>query len=164
MNARKAGEEGGWERLGLRWLRGGSAVRSGSVMWASSHGPQASVGSTRSRHTVRWASCPPASESISIRTRTCPTVPSTPPSSWPRHGTPGSTSWPSPTTTPGTVGGRPRTPSSTPGRSEEHTSELQSRGHLVCRLLLEKKKLKRNTRNDEEVRQAIMRRQHADTK
>src|SRR5215208_598432 len=25
-------------------------------------------------------------------------------------------------------------------RSEDHTSELQSRGHLVCRLLLEKKK------------------------
>src|SRR5439155_14030649 len=30
------------------------------------------------------------------------------------------------------------------GRSEEHTSELQSRGHLVCRLLLEKKKKNRN--------------------
>src|SRR5690625_5753021 len=30
-----------------------------------------------------------------------------------------------------------------PLRSEEHTSELQSRGHLVCRLLLEKKKRKR---------------------
>src|SRR2546422_8327373 len=30
----------------------------------------------------------------------------------------------------------------TPGRSEEHTSELQSRLHLVCRLLLEKKKKK----------------------
>src|SRR5690625_5337129 len=29
---------------------------------------------------------------------------------------------------------------SRPARSEEHTSELQSRGHLVCRLLLEKKK------------------------
>src|SRR2546422_5194827 len=28
----------------------------------------------------------------------------------------------------------------TAGRSEEHTSELQSRLHLVCRLLLEKKK------------------------
>src|SRR5690625_6103062 len=28
------------------------------------------------------------------------------------------------------------------GRSEEHTSELQSRGHLVCRLLLEKVKNK----------------------
>src|SRR5690625_6973857 len=28
-------------------------------------------------------------------------------------------------------------------RSEEHTSELQSRGHLVCRLLLEKKKIAR---------------------
>src|SRR3989442_10486667 len=32
-----------------------------------------------------------------------------------------------------------RTPS-TEARSEEHTSELQSRPHLVCRLLLEKKK------------------------
>src|SRR2546429_7324244 len=30
--------------------------------------------------------------------------------------------------------------SSTASRSEEHTSELQSRLHLVCRLLLEKKK------------------------
>src|SRR3989449_9726556 len=30
-------------------------------------------------------------------------------------------------------------------RSEEHTSELQSRLHLVCRLLLEKKKKKNNT-------------------
>src|SRR5690606_42132329 len=28
-----------------------------------------------------------------------------------------------------------------PGRSEEHTSELQSRENIVCRLLLEKKKL-----------------------
>src|SRR5690625_5745064 len=27
-------------------------------------------------------------------------------------------------------------------RSEEHTSELQSRGHLVCRLLLEKKNIR----------------------
>src|SRR5690625_5476537 len=31
-------------------------------------------------------------------------------------------------------------------RSEEHTSELQSRGHLVCRLLLEKKKHSRTRR------------------
>src|SRR5437660_4292961 len=31
-------------------------------------------------------------------------------------------------------------------RSEEHTSELQSRGHLVCRLLLEKKKRNRKTK------------------
>src|SRR5689334_24165859 len=30
------------------------------------------------------------------------------------------------------------------GRSEEHTSELQSQFHLVCRLLLEKKKKKTN--------------------
>src|SRR2546422_8220137 len=31
-----------------------------------------------------------------------------------------------------------------PNRSEEHTSELQSRLHLVCRLLLEKKKTAQN--------------------
>src|SRR5215510_16009412 len=37
--------------------------------------------------------------------------------------------------TPGPPRSAPR-----PRRSEEHTSELQSRGHLVCRLLLEKKK------------------------
>src|SRR5437870_10290358 len=33
------------------------------------------------------------------------------------------------------------------GRSEEHTSELQSRGHLVCRLLLEKKKKEKIFKN-----------------
>src|SRR2546422_1346956 len=37
----------------------------------------------------------------------------------------------------------PTSPAS-PSRSEEHTSELQSRLHLVCRLLLEKKKKKPN--------------------
>src|SRR3712207_8174319 len=34
-----------------------------------------------------------------------------------------------------------RDPQSVPGRSEEHTSELQSRQYLVCRLLLVKKKI-----------------------
>src|SRR3989449_9128840 len=34
-------------------------------------------------------------------------------------------------------------------RSEEHTSELQSRLHLVCRLLLEKKKKKRSNNTEE---------------
>src|SRR5207253_4584822 len=34
----------------------------------------------------------------------------------------------------------PPQPAPAEPRSEEHTSELQSRGHLVCRLLLEKKK------------------------
>src|SRR3712207_7380116 len=33
-------------------------------------------------------------------------------------------------------------------RSEEHTSELQSRQYLVCRLLLEKKKLIHNPKHD----------------
>src|SRR5258707_11030052 len=35
-----------------------------------------------------------------------------------------------------------KSPSPCRGRSEEHTSELQSRQYLVCRLLLEKKKKK----------------------
>src|SRR5690625_6477659 len=35
-------------------------------------------------------------------------------------------------------------------RSEEHTSELQSRGHLVCRLLLEKKKKTKRRRKREQ--------------
>src|SRR5258708_21817939 len=34
------------------------------------------------------------------------------------------------------------------GRSEEHTSELQSPDHLVCRLLLEKKKKNKNATNE----------------
>src|SRR2546422_5825337 len=49
-----------------------------------------------------------------------------------------------------TSAGSPATPTSSTARwrslqrSEEHTSELQSRLHLVCRLLLEKKKKKTN--------------------
>src|SRR2546430_13538216 len=54
---------------------------------------------------------------------------------------------------PGTPGG-PAAPPAVPrgagrssrGRSEEHTSELQSQSNLVCRLLLEKKKQKRQLR------------------
>src|SRR2546422_2511460 len=38
-------------------------------------------------------------------------------------------------------------------RSEEHTSELQSRLHLVCRLLLEKKK---NRRKNQQLRWALI--------
>src|SRR2546422_6852388 len=50
-------------------------------------------------------------------------------------------------------------------RSEEHTSELQSRLHLVCRLLLEKKKKKKKKENNERRRQTIgvMECCHADT-
>src|SRR5258708_31044448 len=39
-------------------------------------------------------------------------------------------------------------------RSEEHTSELQSPDHLVCRLLLEKKK-KQNTKIHKETKQRV---------
>src|SRR5688572_31610154 len=35
------------------------------------------------------------------------------------------------------------------GRSEEHTSELQSQSNLVCRLLLEKKKKKKKKKKNE---------------
>src|SRR5439155_18358318 len=73
--------------------------------------------------------------------RTCHATippPSTAPSSFPTRGPCAATSVsatavspPSPIRSP-----PPTRPSSS--RSEEHTSELQSRGHLVCRLLLEK--------------------------
>src|SRR5215211_8960629 len=45
-----------------------------------------------------------------------------------------------PTDTGARASARARRPSSAAGRSEEHTSELQSHSDLVCRLLLEKKK------------------------
>src|SRR3712207_8081393 len=38
-------------------------------------------------------------------------------------------------------------------RSEEHTSELQSRQYLVCRLLLEKKKIKHIQRKDDYIKE-----------
>src|SRR2546429_6864723 len=41
-------------------------------------------------------------------------------------------------------------------RSEEHTSELQSRLHLVCRLLLEKKKTQSVDSNLKAPRQALL--------
>src|SRR6266496_5965603 len=44
-------------------------------------------------------------------------------------------------------GGRSAAPRRWPRRSEEHTSELQSRRDLVCRLLLEKKNTNKNTNN-----------------
>src|SRR5690554_7582923 len=40
---------------------------------------------------------------------------------------------------------------SSSSRSEEHTSELQSRPHLVCRLLLEKKNRYRLSQNTERI-------------
>src|SRR2546422_3566215 len=51
---------------------------------------------------------------------------------------------------PGSVKGRvnPRQDYHVAKRSEEHTSELQSRLHLVCRLLLEKKKKTKNDLNN----------------
>src|SRR2546429_6506620 len=61
--------------------------------------------------------------------------PATPPSGWrncPKSSTPASQAI-------------PPARSSPPSRSEEHTSELQSRLHLVCRLLLEKKKSRTHT-------------------
>src|SRR5947209_10055301 len=42
-----------------------------------------------------------------------------------------------------------------PPRSEEHTSELQSRQYLVCRLLLEKKKVGKNVNVLQRIVQAV---------
>src|SRR6266496_6739022 len=61
-------------------------------------------------------------------------LPISPPASWSRS---------SSTSGPRTSGRSSSTCSSSATRSEEHTSELQSRRDLVCRLLLEKKKKNR---------------------
>src|SRR6266496_5847061 len=45
-------------------------------------------------------------------------------------------------------------------RSEEHTSELQSRRDLVCRLLLEKKKKKKSKKNKEKKKKQKKKKKH----
>src|SRR5690348_17772201 len=78
----------------------------------------------------------PISRCPSPRPCRCATAPTcrwpTPPA-WPRCAPPSPSARSSRTTTPGSP------------RSEEHTSELQSPVHLVCRLLLEKKKKNHTT-------------------
>src|SRR5436309_12499659 len=49
----------------------------------------------------------------------------------------------------------PLTRPTVPTRSEEHTSELQSRENLVCRLLLEKKKKKKQKKNTSKTKNQI---------
>src|SRR2546422_6580837 len=61
----------------------------------------------------------------------------------------------------GTSIAHPRPPlNSGARRSEEHTSELQSRLHLVCRLLLEKKKKKKNKKRTNERQHVTMQTTH----
>src|SRR5438034_8422221 len=55
-------------------------------------------------------------------------------------------------------------PISTPKRSEEHTSELQSHSDLVCRLLLEKKKKKENKTKKEENKTTTKEYEQTDSK
>src|SRR2546422_3283612 len=52
---------------------------------------------------------------------------------------------------------------SSPRRSEEHTSELQSRLHLVCRLLLEKKKDKKCSITHDVGHGGYLHRNHVDS-
>src|SRR5690606_39682548 len=77
---------------------------------------------------------------------TLPSTPGPPPATSPAPGTEPATDpaappdgSPDPDTPPTTPGPPPGSPAD-PNRSEEHTSELQSRENLVCRLLLEKTK------------------------
>src|SRR5690606_41067337 len=53
----------------------------------------------------------------------------------------------------GSAAAHPGSRARTARRSEEHTSELQSRENLVCRLLLEKKKQKKNSNSQRETHQ-----------
>src|SRR5258708_8628415 len=51
------------------------------------------------------------------------------------------------------ITGHPTAVPAQQSRSEEHTSELQSPDHLVCRLLLEKKKIKKTNGDDHDMLQ-----------
>src|SRR3989449_2801588 len=53
------------------------------------------------------------------------------------------------------------TSAATPRRSEEHTSELQSRLHLVCRLLLEKKKKQITRHYNRKIRVSLIHQSHS---
>src|SRR5437764_6664758 len=55
--------------------------------------------------------------------------------------------------TPGTYESHTVAPDAAAGRSEEHTSELQSPMYLVCRLLLEKKKKKKQQQKQKKRQQ-----------
>src|SRR5262245_62576301 len=101
-----------------------------------------------SRSPRQYAQTPHVAPSHATPTRSSMANPPTPgPSaltrptiSWP--GTIGSTGFDSsPSTTCRSVRQTPQAVTVTMIRSEEHTSELQSLRHLVCRLLLEKKKI-----------------------
>src|SRR5258708_32029294 len=80
------------------------------------------------------------------RERQCPASPARPAGSQSPRGNAGNAHAPvrRPPACPGRTGPRCRRKPGVlrKGRSEEHTSELQSPDHLVCRLLLEKKKKK----------------------
>src|SRR3712207_7444318 len=74
------------------------------------------------------------------RSATTPTAGSSTPGR-PTRAPPPGVAGPAPSADGGSPPSRRRcSPSSSATRSEEHTSELQSRQYLVCRLLLEKKK------------------------
>src|SRR5947208_2918557 len=81
---------------------------------------------------------PRSGTSSSASPRSSWATPRRPPSTSPRP----TASWPTSTSaapsSPASSTTRPSRPSTRPSRSEEHTSELQSPDHLVCRLLLEK--------------------------
>src|SRR5438105_8920027 len=99
--------------------------------------------SSPSRERSTTASPPPARTAAHAPTGSCATRPRQPgpPHRCNARSTSPSRGDPSPPT------------SSNPTRSEEHTSELQSRVDLVCRLLLEKKKKKHKTQMHDKVKQ-----------
>src|SRR3712207_7722318 len=85
-----------------------------------------------------------------------------------RSGAPGRQAWADPRSVPVRAGagrmyptrGAPDRPAAAQvgaaaGRSEEHTSELQSRQYLVCRLLLEKTKTCRRSAQPEDERKKV---------
>src|SRR5699024_11884730 len=80
-------------------------------------------------------------DALPISTRRIPAAPDTTPRRRASTCSPAPSAWSSTARRSGSS----RSPPAWSARSEEHTSELQSRFDLVCRLLLEKKKQQKNT-------------------
>src|SRR3712207_8631647 len=85
------------------------------------------------------------SKRVEHRIHLSKSFPGSPPCSTPSHPATVAPRSEKPSRTPRSLASEPAPPSTTSSgarsrRSEEHTSELQSRQYLVCRLLLEKKK------------------------
>src|SRR5258708_14058627 len=102
---------------------------------------------SRKRVSIAWCNCSQTPAAFQSRRRRQQVMPLRYPRDWGRssHGMLVCSTNRMPLMAASSLAASLRAPPLVEGRSEEHTSELQSPDHLVCRLLLEKKKKQNKT-------------------